>query len=152
MDILIVYGSQYGNTQRVAQAIGKALAPEHAVRVVQSAEARTLGGADVDLLIVGAPTQMRGLRLLTRSFLDGIEHRGFGPVPAATFDTRVGQTRPGSMASDVIARRLHAAGCRTIVPPESFLVADVEGPLAPGELDRAADWARSVADTAIALA
>ena len=33
MDIVIVYGSQYGNTERLARAMGAALAPEHAVRV-----------------------------------------------------------------------------------------------------------------------
>ena len=151
LQVLVVYGSQYGNTQRVAQAIGEALAAEHVVRVVQAAEARALGDQHVDLLIVGAPTQMRGMRNLARSFLDSLEPARVAGVPVAAFDTRMGP-RAGTLASDLIARRLRALGCRTVVAPESFVVTAIEGPLAPGELGRAASWARSAATAATAAA
>ena len=146
MEILVVYGSQYGNTQRVAQALGAALAAEHSVRVVQAAVAGGLRGEGVDLLMIGSPTQMRGSRLLTGAFLDGLADRGFRGVPAAAFDTRMGDPPAGQVASTAIDQRLRDAGCPIVAPPESFVVTDVEGPLAQDELRRAGAWARSVAD------
>ena len=41
-------------------------------------------------------------------------------------------------------RRRHA---RVIVPPESFFVDDVSGPLAGEEVDRAREWGRHLATT-----
>jgi flavodoxin I len=147
MDILVVYGTQYGNTQKVAQAIGRALEPDHRVRVIQAAEARHLRGDGVDLLFVGAPTQMHGLRLLARPFLDALAARGFGGVAAATFDTRMGRELDRPLESNVIAQLLTDAGCRLVAPPESFLVLGFEGPLADGEEARAEAWARSVVES-----
>jgi flavodoxin len=145
MKILIVYGSQYGNTQKLAQAMGKALAAEHDVRVLHAPAAHGVTAEGVDLLIVGAPTQMRGLRLLAKPFLAGLEGRGFGGVPAAAFDTRMGEFVQ-TIASDVIARHLVGAGCQLVAPSASFLVLGLEGPLATGEEERAAAWARSVVE------
>ena len=151
MDVLIVYGSQYGNTQRIAQAIAAALRPEHAVRTMQAAVATDVTGDGVDLLFVGAPTQMRGLRLLAEPFLDGLEVRGFRGTPAAAFDTRL-DLGPQMLESSVIARRLEAAGCRLVTKPQSFLVVGLEGPLAHGEEARAGAWARAVLRAATAVA
>jgi flavodoxin len=146
VEILVVYASQYGNTQRIAQSLGAALAGDHSVRVVQAAVAGDLRGEGVDLLFVGAPTQMRGSRMLTGAFLDELVDRGFQGVPAAAFDTRMGDPPAAHVASTAIDQRLRDAGCPIAAPPESFVVTDVEGPLAQGELRRAGAWARAVAD------
>jgi flavodoxin len=151
MRILIVYASQYGNTQRLAQAMGRALASDHEVRVVHAPAAGNLTAQDVDLLFVGAPTQMRGLRLLAKPFLVALEARGFSGVPAAAFDTRM-DGFVQTIASDVIARHLVGSGCRLVAEPASFLVAGLDGPLLEGEVERAATWARSVAANAMARA
>ena len=147
MKILIVYASQYGNTQRIAQAIGGALAAMHEVVVMPSAAATRLRGDDVDLLFVGAPTQMRGLRLLAKPFLRDLDQRGFIGTPAAAFDTRMALGRQ-TLESAVIARHLVGSGCRLVIEPESFLVRGLEGPLAAGEEARAATWARAVVQAA----
>jgi flavodoxin I len=144
MDILVVFGSQYGNTQRIARAIAEALAPEHHVRVVPAAAAGDEPGEGVDLLFVGAPTQMRGVRLLAQPFLDRLADRGFAGTSAAAFDTHV-DVGPQRLASTVIADRLTEAGCRVVGKPESFVVLGLEGPLAGGEEARAGFWARSIA-------
>jgi flavodoxin len=149
VEILIVYGSQYGNTQRIAQAIAGALGPQHRVRVVQAAAATEIRGEGIDLLFVGAPTQMRGLRLLAKPFLDGLAGRGFVGLPAAAFDTRM-ELGPQSLESTVIGDQLTAAGCRLVMKPQSFVVLGLEGPLAEGEMARAASWARAVVRAATA--
>jgi hypothetical protein len=44
-------------------------------------------------------------------------------------------------AAKPIADRLERKGGRLVVPPEGFFVEGTEGPLAAGELKRAAEWA-----------
>jgi flavodoxin len=149
MRILIVYGSQFGTTADLAGAMGDALAGDDAVRVLHARDATSIPGSDVDLLVVGAPTQMHGLRLLVRPFLAGLAERGYRDVAAAAFDTR-GEGTPDKTgsAADGIAARLVKAGCRLVRPPEGFVVSDLKGPLADGEQDRAIDWIRDVAAAA----
>jgi hypothetical protein len=52
--------------------------------------------------------------------------------------------RTGGFAAERIAAQLKKAGGNLIVSPEGFFVEDTEGPLKPGELERAAEWARSI--------
>ena len=72
-------------------------------------DAKVARKSGVDLLFVGAPTQMRGLRLLAKPFLVGLEGRGFLGVHAAAFDTRMGDFAQ-TLASEAIARHLVGAG------------------------------------------
>ena len=55
MNVLVVYASQFGNTERLARAIGAALEGRHNVRVIAAKDARALTGEGLDLLLVGAP-------------------------------------------------------------------------------------------------
>lgn len=147
MNVVVVHGSQFGNTERIARLIGAAIEPSNRVQVLAAKDARALSGDAIDLLVVGAPTQMFGRRLLVRSFLDGLKRQGFGRVAAAAFDTRMGTpTEKNAAASETIAARLQAAGCRLVVPPESFLVAGFTGPLVAGEEERATRWASEVVE------
>jgi len=47
-------------------------------------------------------------------------------------------------AVEILKARLQKKGAVLIIPPEGFFVQGTEGPLLPGELERAADWARQV--------
>jgi len=47
-------------------------------------------------------------------------------------------------AAHRIASRLKRTGASLLVEPESFFVAEREGPLEEGELERAARWAEEV--------
>jgi flavodoxin len=146
MNILVVYSSRFGNTERLARAIANALEPDHTVRVLAAGDAEDVRGDDVDLLIVGAPTQVRGLLLGVRGFLRTLRNRGFTGRRAAAFDTRMpGERSQTGSAAEVIAKGLRNAGCQLTVEPESFLVADFTGPLAELEVERAATWARRLA-------
>ena len=141
-NVVIVFGSQFGNTKHLAWAMAGALATRSEVRVIDADHAPRIAGLNVDLLFVGAPTQVHGLRLLVRSFLRGLDRRGFAGVPAVAFDTRLkGDPRWTGSEAAVIDARLTAAGCLVVAPPESFVVEGLEGPLAGGEEDRARAWA-----------
>jgi hypothetical protein len=78
-----------------------------------------------------------------REWLDMLP-RGNGTL-AAAFDTRADGSRLlTGAASQPIARKLRKRGYRLIVPPESFIVTDTEGPLKAGEVERADAWAHRI--------
>jgi flavodoxin len=146
MRVLIVYGSQFGTTERLARAMAAAIAPLHDVEVVASHAAEESDGRGVDLLVVGAPTQLHGHRLLTRGFLRTLEAHGFAGTAAAAFDTRShGDRGATGSAAEAIAGQLSRAGCNLLAPAESFTVRSFRGPLDDGETERAETWIRGLA-------
>jgi flavodoxin len=149
MNVLIVYGTTYGTTEHLAHVLGSVLEPHHSVRVIHADEAGNLTADGVDLLMVGAPTQWHGLRLIIRPFLRGLAGHGFSGVAAVAFDTRgAGPKELTGSEADLISRHLRTAGCRLVAQPESFVVADAKGPLALGEEERARAWAARIVEAA----
>ena len=165
---LVAYESMFGNTERVARAVAAGLRLEGVdTTVVNVCDAEPADLADVDLLVVGAPTHGFSLsRPVTRH--DAVRQGGRGdaervgmrewlatlevadrPILAATFDTRVTKVRylPAS-ASRRAARALAEQGHRMVSAPMGFLVQDVSGPLESREIDRAIAWSRRVATEA----
>jgi flavorubredoxin len=156
---VVIYDSSFGNTARVAQAIGRGAATLGDVSVLSAGEAG--GQAEhADLLFVGGPTQRHRMSPGLAAFLDSLPRRSLQRVPAASFDTRYRMTAflTGSAAKDA-AGRLRRAGCQVMAPPESFFMEKdippkgekrrhaLEG-LEAGELERAEEWGRSVATAA----
>jgi hypothetical protein len=157
----------YGNTQRVAEAVAAELRDRYDVELVAAHEAPT-DVRGIDLLVVGGPTHVHGMtssRSRQAAATTGEQHRvpveagataagglrewlpdlddGAG-VRAAAFDTRIDKPSwlTGSAARR-IARRLRSRRF-DVVGVASFVVADSEGPLGDGELDRARAWAAAL--------
>jgi len=78
-----------------------------------------------------------------QAFLDQLHPGSLRGIQAAAFDTRVHSPLHGDAAGRV-ARRLRAAGAHILARPTGFLVDGKTGPLAPGELDRAREWADQI--------
>ncbi|HOU40264.1 MAG TPA: flavodoxin domain-containing protein [Promineifilum sp.] len=158
MKALVVYDSQYGNTERIAQAIGAALAARVETRVVRAADATADTLADCGLLVVGSPTQSFHATKPVDELLKGRSLRG---VRAAAFDTRfdmavvdsrmlrlaVRVAGDNAYAAPRIAAQLAEAGAEVVAEPEGFIVTDTEGPLRAGELERATAWGTSLLAT-----
>ena len=163
MKILVIYDSVFGNTEKIAQAIAQAVSQAIAsgkgaaldVKLVHVAKIQPYQMEDSDLLVVGSPT--RGFRPTEdlAHLLERLAPKALQGKRVAAFDTRLKAdeqksaftrfiVRSGGYAAKRIAERLKKAGAVLIVPPEGFYVADVEGPLKDGELERAAAWARSL--------
>lgn len=142
MDALVVYDSQYGNTQRVARAIGSRLEKFGSVRLVSVEESPGIDLTGVDLLVIGGPTQAHNARRMLRDWIEAAPPAALHDLAAATFDTRLHWPvfLSGSAARSV-AKILRRSGCRLIAPPESFFVAGREGPLLEGEIASAEAWA-----------
>jgi flavodoxin len=156
MEAMVVYDSAYGNTERIAQAIGQALGPPAEVEVVRASQVKPEQLTELGLLIVGSPTQkFRPLGAVT-GLLKRIPKDSLKGVKVAAFDTRFPTSeieknrilaffvRLFGYAAKPIADRLEKNGGEVIVPPEGFYVEGVEGPLQEGELERAADWAKQI--------
>lgn len=164
---LVVHESLFGNTSSLARAVAEGLGPPESVRVVAAADAPAELGADVELLVVGAPNHLLTLPgpssrssaaqrygvavaepdLGLREWLHlvGVHRRG---LPAAVFDVRsnkhplVVRLDHASRLEERLLRRL---GARLVSPAQHFAVRDVRGPLVDGEEVRAREWGRELA-------
>ena len=142
MNALIIYDSSYGNTKRIAHAIAESLSEYGEAQVMSAAEIDALSKEGLDLLVVGAPTQRHGLPAQVKDLLEGTPHGALEDLRALAFDTRYHHAKliTGSAAKE-IGKLLRGLGCRLLAQPESFFVVGAEGPLEPGEEDRARAWA-----------
>ena len=156
MTIVIIYDSIFGNTAAIAKAIAAALELKGPVRLLSASEAKTVSLEDTDLLVVGSPT--RGFRPTPAidEILAGLELPAGRTLRAAVFDTRLdaAEIHPaplrwvvnaGGYAAQRIAHALRERGFEVTGTEGDFVVTGTEGPLKPGELERAADWARTLA-------
>jgi len=145
MKSLIIYESFYGHTAVVAQAIGETLALHGEINILQATEVQINDLRDIDLLVIGCPTQALGITAATRAFLNQIPENGLRGIRVALFDTRYQRSLwlPGSSA-ERLERVIAKLGGGVIAPPESYVVADRDGPLVEGETERARSWATAL--------
>jgi flavodoxin len=153
MKVLVVYDSQFGNTEKVAWAIAGAFEPPDEVEVKRITEVNPNDLSEINLLILGSPTQRLRPTEATSEWIKGIPANGLSNTRIAAFDTRMTDEEIEKVrifkffvgifgfAADPIAKELKKKGGRLVVPPEGFYVTGTEGPLVEGELERAKNWA-----------
>ncbi len=144
MKTLVVYDSQYGNTERIAQAIADTMRAFGQAQAVHVDPARPIELQGVDLIILGCPTQGFRPTPVMQSFLGNVSSQSLRGLAIACFDTRFRGRLWKNSAAPRMARQLLTIGVEPLVPPESFFVKAMkkEGPLLAGEVERAATWAR----------
>lgn len=145
MHALVVYDSQFGNTERIAAAIADTLRTTGEVRLAHVDPAHPLELEGIDLLLLGSPTQGWQSTVAMQALLADLTPQQFHGRAVACFDTRFQKPRwiTGSAAGRMAASLRHM-GVTLLAPPESFFVEGKEGPLLTGELGRAAVWARGL--------
>ena len=146
MKALVIYDSLYGNTEKIAKAIGGAIKGE--VKVLPVAEANATELKSLDLLIIGSPTQGGNATKAMQAFMGNIPETALNGVKMATFDTRYasGWAKIFGFAASRMAKYLKTRGI-TVVSSEAFVVTGVKGPLKEGELERAAAWAKTISES-----
>ncbi len=158
----VVFESMFGNGARIAEAIADGVRDTMPVEIHEVGAAPRVLEPTVGLLAVGGPTHRFGLSrpdsrraaaqevdvplvsasIGIREWLGGLQGVADGTA-AAAFGTVIEEprwVRRLGRADRAIARRLRALGFATVVPPESFWVTGMTGPLAEGEEERARAW------------
>ena len=155
MNALVVYDSVFGNTEKVARAMGVALGVKKEVMVKKITEVEDDDLEGLDIIIVGSPT--RGFRPAPgmSTFLKKLGAGCLTGAKAAAFDTRIPLetikskvfrfvVSKGGYAAPAMAKLLQAKGAELAAAPEGFFVVESEGPLVDGELDRAIAWVKAI--------
>ena len=145
MRALVVYDSVYGNTEEIAKAIGGAISGGE-VGVLRAGEVGPPELENISLLVVGAPTQGGRATPAIKDFLERVTKAEINGLDAAAFDTRI-STRVVKIfgyAAGKIAASLKKKGAKLVAEPEGFFVDGTKGPLAEGELERAAAWGKGL--------
>jgi len=153
MKILVIYDSVFGNTERIAREIGKALGSEVPVILVGKVTPADLSGLDV--LLVGSPTRGFKPTPAITGFIEALPANSLKGVRVSAFDTRIpletiksrlfrAIVKRGGYADKIIAESLVRKGGELALPTGGFFVTASEGPLQKGELERAAEWAKGI--------
>ena len=156
---MIIYESVFGNTEKIALAIGNALGSQEDVNTLKVSDARPDQFAGLDLLIVGAPTQRFRTTAAMNDLLQRIPENSLKGVKVAAFDTRLTKNEisktpilaffvrifgKNAYAARSIANQLKKKGGKLVGTQEGFFVEGMKGPLVTGELERAANWAKQL--------
>jgi len=139
MNAFVVYDTQFGNTQKIAEAVAETVGAK-AVRV---AEFKTEMLVGISLLIVGSPILGWRPSEPTTAFLDSLSAGSLEGIRVAAFDTRVKMFISGS-ASDKLDKRLVELGGISVASPGKFYVKGKQGPLLKNELEKARIWAKDI--------
>ena len=144
MKTLIVYDSTYGNTEKVARAIGGAINGD--IKALRVGELKPGDMESLDLLVVGSPTQGGRATQPMQAFLTQIPASVLKGKNVAAFDTRMTTKLVGifGYAAGRIADSLKTKGGSLVLTEEGFFVTGAKGPLKEGELERAAKWGREL--------
>ena len=155
---LVIVESHFGNTRTIARAVAAGLADAGMRASVLDVDRAGAPPADLDLLVVGAPTHNRGLPTAgsraaarkqgatTAAGGGGVrEWLASASTPArprvAVFDTVTARNWLSGSAARAIAKTLRRAG-RGEPAVRSFVVDSSRGPLADGEEEAARAWGR----------
>ncbi|MBW8383158.1 MAG: flavodoxin family protein [Youngiibacter sp.] len=149
MRILIVYDSVYGNTEKIAFALREAVTT-HDERLMRASEFDLHDLEWADLLFFGTPTHGGKYTEEFKELLERLPDGSLAGFTAAVFDTSMPEEGQGFITKKVVKFFGHAApklseaierkGAR-VIAAETFLVAGKEGPVLPGETERAKAWA-----------
>jgi len=147
MNSLVIYGTRFGNTEKISRAIAEELRSSGAVKslLIEEVDDSSVKGAD--LLVIGGPTENHRLTAPMKQFLESFQPGALESVAAVAFDTRYRKPRwySGSAAGG-ISKLLRRAGAREVIPQESFFVRGQPAELEWGELERATAWGKALAE------
>lgn len=141
MKSLVIYDSNCGNTQRVAEVI----ADELGTKAVNISSINPKELTKFNLLVVGTPIISWKPTVGMQEFLSKLQSGQLNGVKATTFDTRVKLFIHGD-AMGKVAESLKFAGADIFINPTPFYIEGSQSNphLLKGELEKAKEWARDI--------
>ena len=146
MNSLVIYGSRHGNTRKLAEAIAGELRKHGTAQLMSAEKVPSILPEQTELVVVGGPTEAHGMTQPMSELFDRLGRGALNGVKAAAFDTRLRWPKwlSGSAGGGIV-KELELAGASMLSPEVSFFVGGQLPVLEPGELERAAAWAASLA-------
>jgi len=152
MKALVIYDSVYGNTEKIAKAIGKELGCDF----IPVGFASPVSIKGLELLIIGSPTHGGQASQAMQKFLASIPSGSLKRIRVAAFDTwmtkegqdfltRIAVGIFGHASPRILPKLQSLGGKAAAAGSEGFFVKGKEGPLKDGEIDRAQEWAKKIA-------
>lgn len=156
MNALIIYDSVFGNTEKIARAIGKGFEEHGNVQVVKVGDVTYNQLEGIDYLVIGSPTRKFRPTPKISGFLKSIPKNGLSNVKVAVFDTRFTEqeieririlaffVRIFGYAAKSMTKLVLKKGGEPVVPSKGFYLRETEGPLLENELQRAGNWVSEI--------
>ncbi|MFA6603143.1 MAG: flavodoxin family protein [Candidatus Shapirobacteria bacterium] len=158
MNILIIFDSIHGNTQKIGNYLFQTLSEKNSTQMYPISQIQPSDILGYDLLIVGSPTHGGQATPALQHFLSQLPPNSLKGVKLATFDTRFdfNLQKPFlrllmkliGYASPKIAASLQNKGAQLVTPPIGFIVTGTNGPLAKNQLEKAKSWAQQIIEQA----
>jgi flavodoxin I len=145
MKALVIYDSQYGNTEKIAKAIGSGFTGEVKVKKVGDVKPEDITWSK--FVVIGSPTQGGRPTEAIRNFIDKLPNDAFTGKRLAAFDTRASGVfvKMFGWAGDKIEKSLKGKSGNPTAKPMGFFVKGAKGPLLEGEEEKASAWAKAIA-------
>jgi flavodoxin len=145
MRALVIYDSVFGNTKKIAQAIGSVLGERAAVHLAKVGEEESVDWSEFELVVMGGPIHRVNLSAAMKALVKEIPKRALRGASVAVFETCYRNPRwQRGAAAGKLGRKARKFGGQLVVPVESFFVVGREGPLEEGEEERAKQWAHTI--------
>ncbi len=154
MKVLIIYDSLYGNTKKVAETILATFSTGFSLKLRAVGEVTTTDLDDLDLCIIGSPTQGGRPTEKMQQFLQQLPPKIFNGVKVALFDTRMDEQKQSlglkllmktiGFAAPKMVAVVKKNGGNIMLPPQGFIVTAKEGPLADGESHSIKQWTKQL--------
>ena len=145
MSAIVIYDSQYGNTEQIAKAIGSGFGSD--TKLVRVGDVKAEDIAPYHFVVIGSPTQGGRQTAAVKAFLEKLPAAALREKRLAAFDTRLKNVfvKMFGYAAPRIEAAIKEKGGNATAQPQGFFVKSAKGPLLDGELERATSWAKSVA-------
>ena len=102
MKALIVYDSLYGNTERIANAIGEKLSSYHDTKTIKVIKANPNDIDGIDILIIGSPTHGGRFTDPIKTFIGLLPEKELQAIKTLTFDTCFPTTNMGIFINHIV--------------------------------------------------
>lgn len=145
----MVYESQYGNTQRVAETIVEGMRDAGRIETylsnVKDVNVDTI--ANYDAILLGGPNHAGGPMKSIKKFIDQLTNLPLDGKQFAVFDTYMGKDVETAVTK--MEQRIHekAPALQMLARGLSIRVERMKGPIADGELPKCKEFGAAIAAT-----